>query len=103
MKNIFLKYSISPAAYHGGKLNGVDCQEVMKQAKPLFADIILLLLSVSHPGRCADDVITSNCELFRDICVTLDTISSKMTIENGLPTEEDFIIAQRALKNLDYA
>ena len=28
MKNIFLKYSISPAAYHGGKLNGVDWRQI---------------------------------------------------------------------------
>jgi hypothetical protein len=103
MKNIFLKYSISPAAYHGGKLNGVDCQEVMKQAKPLFSDIISLLLSVSHPDRCTDDVITSNCARFRDICVTLDTISSKMRIKNGLPTQEDFTILQHVFSNVDCA
>jgi hypothetical protein len=99
VENIFLNYSISPAAYHGGKLNGVDCQEVMKQAKTLFADIISLLLYVSNPDRCTDDVITSNCELFRDICVTLDTVSSKMRIQNGLPTQEDFITLQCALKS----
>jgi hypothetical protein len=64
IENIFLNYSISPTAYHGGKLNEVDYQEVIKQVKPLFANIILLLLSVSHPDRCTEDVITSNCEHF---------------------------------------
>jgi hypothetical protein len=27
IENIFLKYNISAAAYHGGKLNGVHCRE----------------------------------------------------------------------------
>jgi hypothetical protein len=75
----------------------------MKQAKPLFANIMLLLLSVSHPDRCKDDVITCNCELFQDICVTLDKMRSKMRINNGLPTQEDFMILQCALYNLNYA
>jgi len=53
MENIFLQYKISPAKYHGGKLNGVDCCEVMSQAKSLFFSIKTLLLSISHPNRCS--------------------------------------------------
>jgi hypothetical protein len=33
---LFEKYNISPAAYHGGKLNKVDCREVMGKASELF-------------------------------------------------------------------
>jgi hypothetical protein len=29
IENILLKYEISPARCHGGKLNGVDCRELM--------------------------------------------------------------------------
>jgi hypothetical protein len=29
---LFEEYNITPAAYHGGKLNGVDCREVMGKA-----------------------------------------------------------------------
>jgi hypothetical protein len=29
IENILLQYNISAAAYHGGKLNGVDCQELI--------------------------------------------------------------------------
>ncbi len=39
IENIFLSYNIAPAAYHGGKLNGVDCCKVMKLAHSLFSDI----------------------------------------------------------------
>jgi hypothetical protein len=36
MENLFSEYCITPAKYHGGKLNGVDCHEVMSHAKILF-------------------------------------------------------------------
>jgi hypothetical protein len=29
VKNILLRYNISAAAYHGGRLNGVDCRELI--------------------------------------------------------------------------
>jgi hypothetical protein len=29
---LFEEYNITPAAYHGGKLNGVDCREVIGKA-----------------------------------------------------------------------
>ncbi len=36
IENIFLNFSILPAAYHGGKLNGVNCREVMALASVYF-------------------------------------------------------------------
>jgi hypothetical protein len=78
MENIFLEYKMSPAKYHGGKLNGVDCHEVMLQAKSLFFNIKTLLLSISHPDRCLDDTIVHHCNIFQDILVTLDLICSKL-------------------------
>jgi hypothetical protein len=33
IENILLQYNISAAAYHGGKLNGVDCQELICLSK----------------------------------------------------------------------
>jgi hypothetical protein len=35
IENILLQYNISAAAYHGGKLNGVDCQELICLSKPI--------------------------------------------------------------------
>jgi GMP synthase PP-ATPase subunit len=32
MESILSNYEISPARYHGGKLNGVDCREFMSKA-----------------------------------------------------------------------
>jgi hypothetical protein len=49
MENILLKYEISPARYHGGKLNGVDCWEFMSKAKDICSEIQAMLLSVDHP------------------------------------------------------
>jgi hypothetical protein len=33
---LFEDYNISPASYHGGKLDGVDCREVLGWASELF-------------------------------------------------------------------
>jgi hypothetical protein len=56
--------------YHGGKLNGVDCHEVMSQAKSLFFNIKTLLLSISHPDRCSDDTIINHCNILQYILVS---------------------------------
>jgi hypothetical protein len=48
MENLISEYGITPARYHGGKLNGVDCHEVMSHAKILFEEIEALLLSVLY-------------------------------------------------------
>jgi len=99
---LFEKYEIKPAAYHGGKLNGVDCREVMAQAGKLFADIEAYLLTITHPDRCTDDIIISTCKLHWDVATTLDTITSKMRLKQGHPKPEDFEVLQRAVQNLDY-
>ncbi len=78
MENIFSDYGITPARYQGGKLNGVDCHEVMSRVKTLFEQIETLLLSVSHDDRCSDAQVKHVCNVHRDIFVTLDTISSKI-------------------------
>ncbi len=78
MENIFLDYKILPAKYHGGKLNGVDCHEVMLKAKNVFYDIKCLLLPISHHNRCSSAIIIQCCDIFQDILVTLDTICSKI-------------------------
>jgi hypothetical protein len=36
VENILKDYNISAAAYHGGKLNGVDCREFIRLAKSHF-------------------------------------------------------------------
>jgi hypothetical protein len=70
-----LNYSISPAAYHRGKLIG---REVMVLASTLFEEINQLLLSVQHPEWSAEETARSNMAIIngikvhRDICMTLD-------------------------------
>ncbi len=102
MEKIFSDYGITPAKYHGGKLNGVDCREVMSRAKTLFEQIETLLLSVSHDDRCSDAQVKHVCNVHRDIFVTLDTISSKIRMKHGEPKEDDFEIFNPSLLNLDY-
>ena len=99
IENIFLNYSISPAAYHGGKLNGVDCREVMAKAAPLFNDIKQLLLLVRHPEWSSEDIARSRMtienviKVHKDICTTLDIISSKLRMKQGtpLPTDQEVL------------
>jgi hypothetical protein len=102
IENILLEFGITAAAYHGGKLNGVDCGELLKLAKHIFECFKVCLLSVSHPGRCSEDIIVNACDLHRDICVTLDVLTSKIRMKNGEPQEEDYVIAEKHLRNLHY-
>ena len=102
IENILLEFGISAAAYHGGKLNGVDCRELIKLAKPIFEKFKTVLLSVSHPGRCSDDSIVCACDLYRDICVTLDSLCSKLRMKHGETQEEDYMAAEKYLENLHY-
>jgi hypothetical protein len=67
IENIFLEFDISPAKYHGRKLSGIDCRESMMKAKSWFNNIKPLLLSISHPNRCSDEMIIQRCESFQDI------------------------------------
>jgi hypothetical protein len=48
MESILSHYEIRPARYHGGKLNGVDCQEFMLKAKAIITEIQEMLLSIDH-------------------------------------------------------
>jgi hypothetical protein len=74
----------------------------MSHAKTLFEQIKTLLLSVSRADQCSDAQVKHVCRIHRDIFVTLDTISSKIRMKNGEPTQEDFEILKRSLLNLDY-
>jgi len=102
IENILLQYNISAAAYHGGKLNGVDCRELIRLSKPIFAAFQNYLKNVEHPDRCSDDEITKHCTVHTNICSTLDTISSKIRMKYQEPQDEDYDILQKALQNLDY-
>ncbi len=102
IENIFLDYEISPAKYHGGKLNGVDCREVMLKAKCLFHDIKCLLLLISHSNICSDEIIIQRCDIFQDILVTLDLICSKIRIRRGELKENDVSELKSAQLSLDY-
>jgi len=102
IENIFLEFDISPAKYHGGKLNGVDCRESMMKAKSLFNNIKPLLLSISHPNRCSDETIIQRCDIFQDILVTLDFICSKIRIKRGEVKDSDISELKRAAQSLDY-
>jgi len=102
IENILLEHNICAAAYHGGKLNGVDCREFIQLAKLLFGQIQTYLLSTSNPDRCSNEDIIKTCSLYRDICVTLDSLASKFQMKHAEPIEEDYNIAEKALSILEY-
>jgi hypothetical protein len=62
IENILREYGITAAAYHGGKLNGVDCHELLSLEKTIFECFKGCLLSISHPGRCCNDIIVKACD-----------------------------------------
>jgi hypothetical protein len=95
IENILLEFGITAAAYHGGKPNGVDCRELLKLAKDIFECFKGCLLSVSNPGRCSEDLIVN-------ACVTLDALTSKIRMKNSELLEEDYVVAEKHLRNLHY-
>ncbi len=80
IENIFLKFEVSQAKYLGGKVNGVDCRELMSHAKDLFFNIQEFLLSIAHSQRCLDETIIAHCNIYCEILATLDLICSKIRI-----------------------
>jgi hypothetical protein len=68
----------------------------------LFERVKNCLLSISHPKRCSDEVIIQACHLHHDLCVTLDTLTSKLRMKQGEPQESDFELAKKYLENLHY-
>ncbi len=102
IENILLKYNISAAAYHGGKLNSIDCRELIRLSKPIFSMFQDYLLTIEHPDRCSTEDIHKHCTVHSNICATLDTISSKVQMKYGEPDEEDFNVLEKALQNLDF-
>jgi hypothetical protein len=104
IKNILPEFGIMAAAYHGGKLNlnGIDCHELIKLAKTIFECFKACLLSVAHPSRCNDNIIEQACDLHHDICVTLDSLTSKLRMKNSEPQESDYATAKKNLTNLPY-
>ncbi len=99
IQNTLLEHNISAAAYHGGKLNGVDCHELIQLEKVLFRKIETGLLSSSNPDRCSNNTIEKTCSLYFDMCVTLDSLASKLQMWHGEPQEEDYKVAERASQN----
>jgi hypothetical protein len=77
IESLFEDYNICPASYYGGKLNGVDCREVLGRASELFQQILPILLTIPNVDRARAESIESVTNLHRDICITLDLISSK--------------------------
>jgi hypothetical protein len=102
IENLLLQYNISAAECHEGKLNGVHCHRVMQQAKLLFREIQEQLMQTNEAERCDDEKIIFECGLHRDICLTLNTISSKLRMKHGEPQPQDYNILQQAMDNLYY-
>ena len=61
-----------------------------------------MLLETSHEDRSESAAINFECAMHRDICVTLDTICSKLRIKTGQPQQQDFKILEHAISNLNY-
>lgn len=102
LENILNGYNITAAAYHGGKLNGVDCRELIRLTKEILPLFQAQLLNVSHPERCSSDTIVQTCEVHNDLFATLDLISSKIRLKHKEPTQQDYDVLERSLHNLDY-
>ncbi len=68
----------------------------------MFPVIEQILLTANHPDVCDPFTIETKCELYRDLFVTLGTISSKLRIRHGEVKAEDIRVLEEAIVNLDY-
>jgi hypothetical protein len=101
LENILKEKNISAAAYHGGKLNGVVCREILSISNTIFDfEIKPYLCSIQNPGRCAENKINDACILHRDIFATLDALTSIFRMRNGEPNEAHYAAAEKHLQNL---
>jgi len=100
VENILKEYNISAALYHGGKLNMVDCHELIRLAKPIFLQLETELLSVTHEDRCSKEKIIDACHLHCDICVMLDLAASKLRLKNGEPCQQDYQALEKCIEKL---
>jgi hypothetical protein len=97
IESLFEDYNICPASYYGGKLNGVDCREVLGRASELFQPLLPIMLTIPNIDRAPAEIIESVTNLHRDICITLDLISSKMRMKHGAQRESDYDILSKVL------
>ncbi len=58
IENLQPEYGITLAKYHGGKLNGVDCCEVMPPANTLFEQIETMLALTIYCFICLINSLT---------------------------------------------
>ncbi len=89
IKLLLSEYNISAAAYHGGKLNRVDCWRIMYYATDIFSEIQQILLQSQNPDRFSDHIIQQESDLHREILIVLDTICSRLRKKTGEPTQDD--------------
>jgi len=102
VESILLNYNISPARYHGGKLNGVDCWALMSKSKLIMPEIEGALHFIEHPHQCSDQTIEQLCKMYCDILVTLDMIASKIRIKQGQLTDADIRQLRQFIASLNY-
>jgi hypothetical protein len=101
LENILRKRNICAALYHGSKLNGVDCCELMTVANDVFdMDIKPYVLSIPGENRCSDEKIKNACNIHRNICTTLDALTAIIRMKHSIPQELDYKEAEKHLGNL---
>jgi len=96
------EYNIPVAAYHGGKLNGVECQLLMPYTSAFFSEIQAILLYSHKPERCTDSAIEHESELCQEILIVLDTICSKLCKKTRQAIEEDYNVLEVSIANLNF-
>jgi hypothetical protein len=102
IETLLIEHNITAASYHGGKLHEVDCREVIHLSKDLFPAIGQILLIANHPDVCDPFTIETTCELYRDLFVTLDKISSKNRIIHEEVKAKDIRVLEEAIVILVY-
>jgi hypothetical protein len=96
-----LRFGLSGAAYHGGKLNGVHSRKLMSEADPIFEQIEEYLLSFE--GKKASDTdVHKICSSMRRLLNLLDGVFSKLRTPHGkIKSETDFVFLSESLGEID--
>ena len=104
IEGVFKESGIDRAAHHGGELNGMNIQKVMRNAQTIFGKVKdTIIAEVPLDERCSNEEVEGRCDRFMELLILFDGAFSLMQTENEFVPEEliveieEYIIAAWAV------
>ena len=99
MEQLLESFTVSNAAYHGGKFNGVCCQRLVANAKVISDGLQKILLSKKDES-CETDEIQSKIDALEALLGLIDAAFAYLNIDH--PTEDEKKKARESVDALSH-